>query len=73
MSSDVDADYSDLVQAAKSGPKLQDLIGSLVAHFSIGSIPEKDHWSQVKCESKVLDEIKEEFTKEFVRSKKVSA
>jgi hypothetical protein len=73
MSSSVDADYSDLVQSAELGRKLQDLIGSLVVYFSIESVPEKDGWSKVECPSEELDKVKEEFTEEFERSEDVSA
>jgi len=74
MASSSGTDYSDLVQAAKSGHKVQQLIADLSRYFSIEAIANKEGYSKVDCaydESKVLGEVREEFKKEFVQSKKV--
>lgn len=76
MSSNDNTDYSDLVQTALSGDKVQGLIESLLPYFSLESIPAGPVWSKVKClhdESKALSAVREAFMDEFVRSEKVVA
>jgi hypothetical protein len=69
------ADYLDLVQATKSGSEVQHLIKDLLRYFNVEAIAEKDGCSRVECaydESEILDSIREEFKKEFGRTKKVT-
>jgi hypothetical protein len=68
-------DYSDLVQVTNSSHKIQDLIRSLPDHFNIESLPEREGLAQIECSEdgwKVLEKVKEEFKKDWQRSKKVS-
>ncbi|KAL5346627.1 hypothetical protein ACLOAV_008334 [Pseudogymnoascus australis] len=67
------ASYSDLVQATKSGRKVQELIQDLRGFFEVDAIGEKDGYSKVEChgdESKVLDELREQLKIELLTSKK---
>jgi len=69
-----DIDYSDLIQAAQSGDKVQALIESLVPHFSIESIPAGVGWSRVVCmhdESRALNAVRDAFVNELGYSKKL--
>ncbi|OBT82440.1 hypothetical protein VE02_08925 [Pseudogymnoascus sp. 03VT05] len=68
------SNYSDLVQATKSGRKVQELIQDLRGFFEVDAIGEKDGYSKVEChndELKVLDELREQFKIELLTSKKV--
>ena len=74
MASSSGTDYSDLVQAAKSGHGVRKLITDLPHYFSIEAIANKEGYSKVDCAddvSKALLDVREEFKKEFVQSKKV--
>lgn len=74
MTSSSSTDYSDLVQTAKSGHKVRSLVEDFPRYFRVENITEGEGYSKVDClydESSVLEEIREEFKKEFVRSKKV--
>lgn len=74
MSSSDDTGYSDLVQSVASSHNVQTLIEDLLSYFNIDSIPTTGGWSKVSCssdESQPLDKVKDEFKREFYRSKKV--
>ena len=74
MTSSGDTSCLDLVQAVKSGYKVQTLVKDLLRYFTVETITEGKGYSIVDCvydASIALDEIREEFKKEFVRSKKV--
>jgi hypothetical protein len=75
MASSSSTDCSDLVQVAKSSPNLQRLAEDLTRYFNPKDIVAADHFAKVECaysETKVLDEVKEEFKGEFRKSKKVT-
>ena len=74
MTSSSGTDCLDLVQAVKSGHNVQTLVEDLLRYFTVETITDGEGYSTVDCvydASKALDEIREEFKKEFVRSKKV--
>ena len=74
MTSSSSANCLDLVQAVKSGDNVQSLVGNLLRYFLVDAIAEGENCSTVDCiydTSRALDDIREEFKKEFVRSKKV--
>jgi len=74
MTSSGDTDYSDLVQTTQSGPKVQYTIENLMNYFDVEAIAAKEGYSKVECSydvSKALDEVRDEFKKEFIRSKKI--
>ena len=71
MSSSGSTDCSDLIQAARSGREVQRLVDDLTRHFRAEDVVEKDGYSKVDCDPKLLDDIREEFKREFVRSKQV--
>jgi hypothetical protein len=76
MSSSDNTGTSDLVQVVASGHAVQALVQELVPYFNVILIPVIRGWSKVVClidESKLLDEVKDGFTKEFSRSKMVSS
>lgn len=62
------------MQSAKSGHKVQQLVADLPRYFSVETVANRASYSKVDCiydESKILEEIREEYKKEFVRSKRV--
>lgn len=68
-------DCLDILQTAPYGDKVQLLAEILTRYFRLETIPDKRAYSKVECmedESKVLDEVREEFKKEFVRSQKIT-
>ena len=74
MSSNDSVDYS-VAQTVPAGHKIQGHIIRLTQCFDIESIPARAGWSKVEWlydGSKILDEIKEEFKKEFGRSQEVN-
>jgi hypothetical protein len=75
MTSSSSTDCSDLVQVAKSSHKVQCLAEDLTRYFNPKDIVAATHFAKVECaydETKVLDEVKEEFKREFRKSKKVT-
>ncbi len=69
------ADCSDLVQVIDASRKVRALVGHLPDHFQIQPLPQKGGYTVVKCDpegSKLLDQTKEEFKKDFVQTKEVS-
>ncbi|KAH6661594.1 hypothetical protein B0J14DRAFT_602846 [Halenospora varia] len=75
MTSSAHTDCLDLVQATKSGSKVQYLIKDLLKYFNVKAIAEKEGCSRVECTydvSMILDSIREEFKKELVQSKKIT-
>jgi len=76
MTSSGDVDCSDLVQATKSGHRVQHLINDLPRYFDVEAIAPGPCYSKVECVddvSKVLDKIKDEFKKELlVKTKKIA-
>lgn len=75
MSSSGSTDSSDLVQIAKSSTNMQRLAEDLTRYFNPKDIVAANHFAKVECvysETKVLDEVKEEFKTEFRRSKEVT-
>jgi hypothetical protein len=74
MTSSSSTDYSDLVQIAESSHKIQRLAEDLTRYFNPKDIVAANYFAKVECtddETKVLDEVKEEFKREFRKSKKV--
>ncbi len=68
-------DYSDLLQTTRSSGKIQDLVKSVQDHFDIDSLQEQEGLAKIDCPDevwKVLEKVKEEFKKDWQRSKKVS-
>jgi len=73
MSSNDSIDYS-VAQTVLAGHTVQGHVERLTQCFDIESIPAREGWSKVEWVydgSKILDEIKEEFKKEFGRSQEV--
>ncbi|KAH6664049.1 hypothetical protein B0J14DRAFT_608330 [Halenospora varia] len=69
MTSSAHTDCLDLVQATKSGSKVQYLIKDLLKYFNVKAIAEKEGCSRVECSYDVLmilDSIREEFKKELI-------
>jgi len=75
MSSSDNTDSS-VAQTVLAGHKVQGHVERLKGCFDIDSIPEEAGWSKVEWGmydgSKILDEIKAEFKKEFGRSRKTT-
>jgi len=74
MSSNDSVDYS-VAQTVPAGHKIQGHVGRLIQCFDIDSIPAIEGWSKVEWlydGSKILDEVKEEFKKDFGRSKETT-
>jgi hypothetical protein len=66
-------DYS-IAKIVQTGSETQGHIESLIPHINIEAIPAGDGWSKVECVydgSEILEEIREEFKKEFNRSREV--
>ena len=75
MASSSSTDCSDLVQVANLSPNLQRLAKDLTRYFNPKDIVAVNHIAKVECiysETKVLNEVKEEFKGEFRKSKKVA-
>ena len=75
MSSSDNTDNS-VAQTVLAGHKVQGHVERLTGCFDIESIPVGEGWSKVEWGmydgSKILDEVKDEFKKEFGRSRKVA-
>ena len=71
MSSSSSTDDS-VAWVVEAGRTVQDYVQSLVPKVTIESFPAGEGWTLVECdELDVLDGLKEEFKKEFRRSRKV--
>jgi hypothetical protein len=75
MTSSSGTDYSDLLRTANSGRKVQKAIEKLTGYFDIDALVVMGVYRKVECpsdESKVLEEVKEKFKEDFLKSKEVS-
>jgi len=71
MTSHDGTDCTDLLQATKAGDKVKQLIQGLRHSFRVEDITPKEGYSDGDGKSRIPEDIREEFKKEFVRSKKL--